>query len=261
MCWFYIRAAVNAALFYFYFKNVVMKNKVVFLLLFPLSGFAQSAAMPGNLPSGSIRNIVIANPTYNNGTYIAEKQKGYEGSVFLFDEYRPGLVLLKNGESYDSLQLKYDAEKNILLVKLEDKEYQFTADVKEFAIYSPENQPLIFRHYPGPKEKGGEKIFYEVLKDGHYQLLKLTKKQWVTESTNVPGLKTKKIEEELTYFIRMPDSILHRIKKHTEKEVLNVLRLKTEALKAFIKSNNLNLAVDKDIIAVIGYYEGLVKDN
>jgi hypothetical protein len=235
-----------------------MKNNILFLLLFPVSCFAQSAAMPGNLPSGTIRNIVIANPTYNNGSYIAEKQKDYEGTIFLFDDWRPGLVLLQSGESFDSLQLKYDAVKNILFVKIEDKDYRFTAGVKEFAIYLPENQPLIFRHYRGIKEKEDEKIFYEVLKDGNYQLLRYRKKQLVTETTNVPGLKTKKIEEELIYFIAMPDSSLHRIKKRTEKELLNVLPLKTEELKVFIKNHNLNLAVDKDIIVLMEYYESLV---
>jgi hypothetical protein len=258
MCWF-IRAALTAALLLF-FKKIIMKNNAVFLILFPLNGFAQSAAMPG-LPSGSIRNIVIANPTYNNGSYIAEKQKDYEGTIFLFDDWRPGLVLLKNGESFDSLQLKYDEVKNILFVKIEDKDYRFTADVKEFAIYSPENHPLIFRHYPVSlgKEKDDEKTFYEVLKDGNCQLLRLRRKQLINEPTNVPGLKNKKIEEELLYFILMPDSGLHRIKKRTEKELLLLFPIKNETLKEFIKDKNLNLKTDKDLIVLLEQYEALLK--
>ncbi|WP_276501897.1 hypothetical protein [Terrimonas pollutisoli] len=192
---------------------------------------------------------------YNDGSYINEKSADVKGQPFLFDEWKKGSVLLKTKEKVDSVLIKYNLYTDLLLVKVDEQEYQFNIDVQEFLIYHEvSNENLLFRSGYTPVPGMTEKSFYQVLYDGKTKLLLKHKKIITEELTSTPGVKAKVYEERPAYYILTAGGKMEKMKKKGD-SILNILGDKKKELTKMAEANNLKMTVDADLVKLLEYYD------
>ncbi len=182
---------------------------------------------------------------------LLKKYEEYEGSPFMYDEWKKGSVKLKNGKSYSDLDLKYDAAEDRVLFK--DKlgnTYKFDDPVSEFEI-----NDLLFRSGYAANESRTENSFYQVLVDGGTQLLKRINKT-ITEQKTYGSAVLKKQFQSTESFYMVKAGEIRKIKKD-KKAIYEVLGNKAAEMDNYIASNKLNLKIDNDMAMLISYYNSL----
>jgi hypothetical protein len=148
-----------------------------------------------------INNLYTINSDHQNSVKTVTNGETISGSPFLIEEWKKGIIVLENGDKYDSYSLKYDVYNQTILALNGKDAIEIDQKVKEFIlIIAPEKQ---IRFINASAFNLKQKIFYElVIESDNCQLLKLNKK--VTESnsekfTNLTESKEFKTESE--YFI------------------------------------------------------------
>ncbi|HEY0896301.1 MAG TPA: hypothetical protein VGE15_07100, partial [Sphingobacteriaceae bacterium] len=180
-----------------------------------------------------------------NGRPILETQYTHvEGSPYLFSDWTPGVVKLKNGTTYKEIPLKYDQVAEELLFSHNGQALTFVEPVVEFRF----KDGALFR-------SGYGKGFYEVLSDGGTKLIRKKIKQ-ISESKeyNSASVTRKFVELESLYIVK--GSELTKIRKD-KKSVLAALGDKTAQLESYIKSEKLNIKNEAGIVSLVAYYNSL----
>jgi hypothetical protein len=185
-----------------------------------------------------------------NGRPIFEN--GYteiEGSPYLNDTWSRGTVRAKhNGKTYELAKMRYDAYKDELEYKENQKPYRFGSEITEFVTNDG-----IFRNGFPVYESLTARSFYQILYDGKVKLLKRTTARVQTEKLYSSATQTKRfIKEESLYLFK--NGILTRLKKD-KKSLLEALGEKQDELDAFIKDQKLKLSKEEDILRIIEKYE------
>lgn len=243
--------------------------KVIFIIpLIMISCFVlgQNTYMPSNAPGvTSIRGISLnqaglrgTGMKYNDGSFVNEKDLDIKGSPFFVDEWMAGSVLLVTKEKIDSVFIKYNLYTDQLQVKVDEKEYEFSIDVREFLLPDPVTGDIsLFRSgfiaVPGMNERS----FYKVLYDGKTKLLVKHKKLIGSEMTSTPGVKARVFEDQKSYFILSASGKMEKVRKKN-KEILDLLEGKKDELKKMIDSRKMKLVSDEEIISVLEYYDSLI---
>ncbi|MFC0773571.1 hypothetical protein [Terrimonas alba] len=192
---------------------------------------------------------------YNDGSYINEKNADVKGQPFLYDEWEKGSVLLKTKEKIDSVLIKYNLYTDLLVVKVDEQEYQFNIDVQEFLIYNQDpGGNVLFRSGYTPVPGMTEKSFYQVLYDGKTKLLLKRKKIITEELTSTPGVKVKVYEDRPAYYILTAGGKMEKMKKKGD-SILNILGDKRKELTKMAEANKLKLTVDADLVKLLEYYD------
>jgi hypothetical protein len=230
-----------------------MKGVICFFILVGSisTGICQRSPGPG------IKNLAGYNTTnmlYSNGSYMAEKGPDVEGNPYLYEEWLTGNIVLEGGEQFDSLLLRLVLVNNELQLKMDNKEYKFNVIVKEFLLTAPGKELRKFKSGAAFDKPVNDKSFYEVLYEGKTQLLVKRKKQIVSEVTNIPGLKTKKYEENNSYFVYLPSGQIERIKKNN-KSLINLLGDRKHNVEEVIEKQHLDCTKEADIVKLLQYYD------
>lgn len=197
---------------------------------------------------------VKAQATYSqdlNGSPIkVSRYLDVKGSPFLFDSWLPALVQLTNGQTYQ-LDIKYDLVADELLFK--DKKgdsLNFVLPIREFKFTAPLEHIYRFKSgYPPSVANTGKNTLYEVLYEGKYTLLKkISKTVWEESTTYGTATRTRNISSKNAYFIF--DGSAMKPFKPQKKYLAPLFEEKSSILDQFIKSNNLDLNKDEDLIKV-----------
>lgn len=237
---------------------------LIVLLLCNEVSFSQGRAMPSNFPAlvpmrgintnrGSLMGM---GASYNDGSYVNEKGESVTGTPMLFENWNYGTVWMKTGEKYDSLRLKYDMRSDLLLVYLNDMEYQLK-DVSSFRITdSATLKVMLYRNGFKTVSSFDPHSFYQVLYDGKTKFVLKTKKQIVEELTSTPGVKKRSFNDENSYFIVTAAGEMKKLRKKNS-DILELLEGHKEELKKMIKEQKLKLNKDEEIIQLLHYYDQL----
>jgi phospholipase C len=182
-----------------------------------------------------------------------------EGSPFLTDQWSKGMVKLADGRTYKDVLLKYDEVKDVLY--FQDKKEQtlvFVDPVREFKVeYISDDiqHDKLFRNAYKNIPNSTEKSFFEVLSDGTAQLLKRTKKLIAESQEYNSTAVVKRFDENVKYYIIVSEKVIPI--KRDKKSILAALTNKQPQLESFIRTNNINLKNDEDLVKLMAYYNSL----
>jgi hypothetical protein len=181
-----------------------------------------------------------------------------DGSPFLNEDWASGAVKLKDGRTYRGLQLKYDEAKGILYFK--DKNDQadvFIDPVNEFSIeYNVDNktQRKFFKNGFKNIPHTSPSTFFEILGDGSAQLIKKEAKALVDVKPYNEPL-TRRFGDDSKYFLIVSGKVIP-FKRHKKFVLANLPNNQIE-VEAYLKTDNINLKNDDDLIKLFNYYNSI----
>lgn len=180
------------------------------------------------------------------------------GEPYLFEGWRPGNVVYKDGTVAKDMDIKYDQVSNDLLFKKGDAEYSFPKPVKEFTILGKLADVLVFKSgYPAHGQNDGN-TFYQVLAEGDgIAFLKRNNKSIAKQ--NVYGSSTihKLVRENVVYYFYEEGKGLKTVKKDAKSILALLDKSKKPTLEDFIRQEKLKFKEDGDLIALLEFYQTL----
>ena len=192
-----------------------------------------------------------------NGKQLLEsKYVDVKGSPFFKDEYIKGSATLQNKQTFTNVFLRYDQVQDMVFFKndmAEENAMTFASPAVEFKIPMGTDTATFARLSTGNLKNDG---YYQVLYNGNTTLLKKIRKKLVTKSTYGTAGEEKNISSVVNYFIINTNGKLLPINPET-KSILKTLGSKQEAMEKYISSDSIDLKRDKDLAAVIAYYDTL----
>ena len=111
--------------------------------------------------------------------YVVVKMTEYQGTQFLFEDWKPASVMIEPGVVFKDVLLLYDIYNNLLYFKKDEKTFLFDKPVNQFEFFGDEKNPdvkMVFRKMVIDPDKKNEHEYVQVLAEGNLHLLKSRKK-------------------------------------------------------------------------------------
>lgn len=229
--------------------------KLFFILLlfscFIIKGLAQAALNPNGV--GNLSPYIVSQMGFDN------RYQGIKGTPFLFDKWQEGKVMLVKQDTFSvSLQLNIDLVNSAVTILLPNGaigQIQAT-HLKKIQVKDANNQLnewiVAFELEIEGTDNARQQI-YQVLKEGHFTLLKSTQKRLQKAdykgAYNV-GNKFDEFVTETTYWLREGDEPYQKIKLK-RKALEEALPKHTASMEKIIKTQRLDLTYDMDVIQLL----------
>ncbi len=177
------------------------------------------------------------------------------GSYYLFENWSPGTITMRNGEEVRDIFLKYNFDKELLDIKTDSAYYALSAaDTKRFTIYDDEQKA--FRHFvaaidykiEGTPLAGALEVLYE----DRISLMSRTDPKLIEANYKGAlsgGAKSDKIVKEKEYLLADQGQIV--ILPTKKKEAIQVLKAYDTSVDRFIKKNRIKTKHQEDLIRVV----------
>ena len=201
-------------------------------------------------------NVKAQNVNYGRGTVIQETEyANIIGSPYYMDKWNTGTVIFTNNKVAENIPLKYNAKDDEVYFKdSKDQTMAFKESVKFFTFTEANGKTHIFQNgYTGPGIN--EKTYLEVIAGGKNQFLRKLSKTIVETKEYASSNTDRHFLDKNEYYIYTGGK-LYQVKKET-KSIITSLPTKQTEMKQYIKSNNLNLKNDDDIVKAFKYYNPL----
>lgn len=134
----------------------------------------------------------------------------------------------------------------------------FIEPVKEFKLIikdDPDSGILYFRNGYRPVDDATAKTFYQIMSEGETLLAKRITKKIIESRPYGSATMIKTFDEVQTYYV-IKTGLPFKIRKD-KKSLLAALGSYNYELEKFIKTSQLNLKSDNDLITLINYYNNL----
>jgi hypothetical protein len=195
-------------------------------------------------------------PLYNGSRYSTTGFIFRTGSpYFLSDSFSRGSVVY-DGILFDSLNLLYEDLRELLIVKNDNYLLQLVNQkISSFTI----SDHSFIRLTADSSSSGIPKTgFYEVLYNGHSQVLKKTYKTIIEEPSVYENTVIRHIDVGYNYYIKIGNGY-KRVK--SDGELIDLLTGHRKEIQKFIKKNKLKFRRDKEnvLIRVAWYYDQISK--
>lgn len=189
----------------------------------------------------------------NGRPYNQITPEDVEGSPFLFDDWQKGDVFFSDAVCVKNVELKFNVHMSLLYFKRNNQEFEFVKPVKEFFIHLPaagDTLRLIFRNgFPAINNISPE-VFYEVLADGSYRLLKYRYKKLITiKRFSLPEQKKLEEGEDLYLFSSKENTIIKLSKKRNTR--LEEIRKTIPDIDQLISKEKIDIMDEKSLIELI----------
>lgn len=196
---------------------------------------------------------------FNGKAYLENKMSGVQGSSFLFEGWRSGTVLFKNGIRIDNLLLKFDAERNKFLYNHNDSLYEFIDELAEVKIYDETPRAndsvfaMLFKNAVTTDNKIRPGDFVQILCSGKVTLIKQYIKKPEGENRNEGYTLTVK-----QYVLRTPIWAVKNDQltpiKFSSNSLEALISDKKSQVDNYIKANKLNIKSEKGFVSALAYY-------
>lgn len=204
--------------------------------------YTKSAADPSKLPAVN-----------NSGSKIGKELYSQETGMYLDEKWKPGFAVLADQTQLDNLLLRYD---------IYHQQMQFISAGDTMAYAHPEEldylvidgKKFIFQEYE--KDNIRQTGYFEVLKDGDCQLLLMRSVTHHIHGDNLAGESREKYIRDIKYFVKK-DNLVAREIRACRKSVLHVFQDQEEAVRGFIKNNDLKMRSCEDLMQVVSFYNSL----
>ncbi len=224
-------------------------NKVIFILLsncFILCASAQSNISPN----------VLAAP-FQGQHVTAKADNDVEGTPLVFDDWRPGDIVLKSGEKFHLQKINFDGLNGGFIFSKNDTIYDFTDNVHSITIYTENHaedptSDMAFMRGLFPGQTG----FVQLLVKGKITVVrKFSKKPEGENYSN--GI----VNNSRKYVLRTEDIAIIDNKiipiKYSSSSLTELASDKITQVDSYVKSNNLRLKKQNDFLKTINYYNSL----
>jgi hypothetical protein len=243
------------------------KNIIIFFLftVTPLYLFAQGETK--DLTSTSSNEAFVnAMNMYNNaigrnsliftGGVYYDNQRGIKGHPFFMDNYWEIGTIVYKGQQYDSIEIKYDIFRDLLLVKNVDKR-GFILPIQLNSL-KVEEFKVMGHHFMNIEEDALSNVrtgFYEVLFDGDKPKVLIKRRKKINESQNMGRLEKEYALDDIWYIKSSQEYYLVKGKN----SILKVLADRKNEIKAFIRENKNKFRNDHEklLIEVVEYYNSI----
>lgn len=203
-------------------------------------------------------NIIFKNST----VYDENRYNGIKGSAYTFDHWLKGSII-DSGVEYQDLELNYNAYKQEMEVRKDDKFIILDITCTGIIISKQENQENWDKKWPDEMRfllstrKKEKDTYDQILYSGQkLQFIKIHRTTLTDRTINDYGKnRTIKSFQDRSHYILIHNG-KETILKLKEKEFLKVLG-KKDQLKQFLKSQNNKLKSEKEVIDMLTYYESL----
>lgn len=235
-----------------------MNKFLVFLLALSVNfTFAQSASISVTNARSNFSNTQI---TSASGIWVTNysRTKNLKGSPYLFDSWNSNnaSIYIKNDKSYKFKNLNYN-------VQMERFEAKFTED--SILTFNPKNIEKVvlngktFRRYLDPEYQRNS-FFEELAVTKSISILR--KHEIEIVKGNINPITHKKIAEDQMvqkekYYYTVDNKTLKETKLNKSSILKSIDPNKKDALKQYVKDNNLNYSDVNDLKRVLEYYNTL----
>lgn len=256
---------------FFIFKYLLKKNVIIFFLftVTPLYLFAQSETE--NLTStSSNKAFVNALNIYNNaigrnsliftGGVYHDSQRGIKGHPFYMNDYWEIGTIVYEGQKYDSIEIKYDILRDLLLVKNIDKRgFIWPIQLNSLKV---EEFNVMGHHFMNIEEDTLSNFktgFYDVLSDGDKAKVLIKRRKEINESQGFGKLEKEYVLNDIWYIISSQEYYVVKRKS----SILKVFADRKNEIKAFLRKNKDKFRNDheKQLIEVVEYYNSISNNS
>ena len=246
-----------------------MKTSFISIVLFLIfiTGYLDVLSqdqMPGNqansmyakaLPSNQRQFDVIAdNQSSFNAGNTDNPYMGTKGSMYYYDEWKTGKVVLSDNSVMDNVQLRYN---------IYAKQMQFTNGKDTLAFAKPEElksitiegKVFIYTEYKFGTETRSD--YFEVVTDGRCKLLARRVVKYHKEiDENLHTCETDIFDKSCELYIKKGDSPAELV-KCDKKSICHHFNDKQDLMQAFIMEHNMKIKTREDLAMLVEYYNSL----
>jgi hypothetical protein len=208
--------------------------------------------LPVQLPQTNIGNI--GEPFLGQRVNYADERGSIEGSPLLFDDWKTGMVILKNNERYQLEKINLDASKDKFIFRRNDTTYEFFDNVQEIRIYDETDttMDMVFRTDINPEAAN----FVQVFAKGKIAIFQEYEKKPEGENyTNGIVTTTRKFVLH-TQLNAVKDNKLIPM-KFAEASLDELTADKKTQVDAYVKENRLKTKKQGDFLKAIRYYNSI----
>ncbi len=203
----------------------------------------------------NLKAIGSLNPNSTGGVGFDTRYEGVIGSPRLFDRLLPSFLRVTGQENYIQLETDIDVMENSLLFinPKTDKLVSLPSDNIEEVIISDNGKELKFRTTDDKyfKNNNKEKRFYQVLKDGPFQFIKIPGKKFIEASYKGGYSSDRRFDEyrsNYRYFIMNSDSLFQPVRL-TKKSLSKLFPERKVLIKNFeSKSDDID---EEEVVAIL----------
>jgi hypothetical protein len=202
-------------------------------------------------------NSQVSNiPTLSNEVLREKKYTDIEGSAYLYNDWKPGSVIDHSGKSYNNVQIKYDAHKDLVELNQDGKVMILNKSIyKKFVLEFVEGgSNNIVKHEFSSEFKGveGEKSnqYFEVMLSGDISLIKKYDVKFINEVVNNYGTaaEIKRFQRKEIFYLVYAEKA-SEIKMST-KSILS-LELLPQDFKNFLTDKKVKIKNEEDLITTL----------
>lgn len=228
-----------------------MSNPLVFLFLLLITSPVWGQQNDGTAQSSNI---------YGDGFNARVREVPYtpgetRGSYYLFDNWAPGTVAMRNGEKVQDIFLKYNFQNHSLDIKIDSAYYVLpSADTQHFTIYDDEQNE--FRRFVAAQDYQLEDTplvgVLEVLYEDRLSLMSRTAPKLIEANYKGAlsgGTKNDKITKEQEYFLADRGKLVPLPTK--KKDAIEVLKAYDPAVERFMKKERLKPKHQEDLVLIV----------
>lgn len=194
---------------------------------------------------------------FANRAYKEKADNSIEGNPMLFDDWREGEVILKNGEKYMLRKINLDAAVNKFLYSKNDTVFEFSDNVTEIKIYSQDHSDnfrsdMVFRNDIKPDDAE----FVQVLDSGKIIIFQEYDKKPEGENYS-NGI----VNNSRKYTLHTFQSALVNNKvipiKFSSSSLDDLTSDKKSQVDSYVKENKLKPKKEDDFLKAITYYNSI----
>lgn len=180
-----------------------------------------------------------------------------EGTADMFEDWQQAAIYLSKGKQGTVLDVNYDIMNHIVAVRVKGKEYSLNPMAVDSMVFQDSDQALInsnvlqglsgdallLRLYQGTKFSLYRKTLVEIIKPTYNEALHV-------------GSRNYKLDQDMTYLLRDKSTNVYHELKGKKKDFKDLANY--DKISEFIKSQNIYLRKEADLIELVKYYEQLV---
>lgn len=184
-------------------------------------------------------------------SFEKENEPVYDGSPYLFDEFRGAEIYLKNGREYENVPMNYNIHNDDFEFMMDDISYALGNNniVKNIRVG---DRDFYYRSYT--YNSAGIKGYLELVADGEYRIFKKHRVIYTEPKATrgyVEAQPARFSPRSPDYFIELADGSIMYFNRLSE--IAGMLPEQSEEVNAYIKDKRLKARREEDIIALADY--------
>jgi len=193
---------------------------------------------------------------------IIKKNNEIKGENFIYDEWNQGMLVLNDSVFSNQEFLKYDAYKDLVLIKKGDKIIEISdKSITGFSIFEKENNlkhdfvGLKGNHFLDKSEKG----FYEIVDNSNETnyFIKKNEKFIFDPNRNSSTMAVNNFQleykDKVSYYIKNNDGLYVKVRLN-KKGVKSVLLNNSPEINKYIKIHKIRFNKEDDVMKLVNYY-------